>query len=403
MVKPVVTIARGQDRVATLRQCVGDQLGEVIRPGAEVLVKPNLVGGLPAERGSTVYPETIAAVVELVKEAGARRVVVAEDTGSHTDTTANFQAMGIAAALAGTGAELVDVRTAPHVKVKVNDGLAVDWLVYAKPYLDAEVLINLTKLKTHHQVGVTGSLKNMYTSLPQRYKILYHRGDLEKIVVDINSVRQADFVIIDGFPAMEGLGPEKGITVPMNVVLAGQNMVATDAVAASVMGFDPRCIRHLALASQRGLGPCDLDQIEVRGVPIAAVARPFKSGLEQIKEEQGHLVEIVDVTRCSGCTNVVGTALMVLQRRSGALDEIAGTRIYLGPVPEEEINWEGRVFLVGDCIEGFEDYPGFVPGCPPSVPDLVASLAVGDIRLAYFERDRELDREMCSYVCGIAA
>jgi hypothetical protein len=93
---------------------------------------------------------------------------------------------------------------------------------------------------------------------------------------------------------------------------------------------------------------------------------------------------------------------MVLLRRPGALEEMAGTRIYVGPIPEEEIDWEGRVFLVGDCTEGLEDYPGFVPGCPPSFVDVIASLAVGDVRLAYFERDDELDHEMCSYVCGTA-
>ena len=399
MGKPIVTIMRGRDRVATLRECVGNQLEEVIRPGADVLIKPNLVGGLPPDPGSTVYPETIAAVVKLAREADAGRVVVAEDSGSHRDTTEDYQRMGIVDALAGTGAELLDVSRAPHVKVPVKNGLVVDWLAYAKPYLDAEVLINLTKLKTHHQSAVSGSLKNMYTAIPEMYKIIFHRRDLEKVLVDINSIRQADFVIIDGFPAMEGLGPENGSPVPMNVAITGQNMVATDSVAASVMGLDPRCVRHLALAERYGLGPDDLNQIEVRGVPIAEVARQFKTGLDQVKEEVAGYVDVVDRTRCSGCTTVVGTVLMLLDRRPGALEEIKDTRIYLGALSPEEINWEGRVLLVGDCIKGFENYPGFVAGCPPSICEMMARVSLEDVRLTFFEREVELNQKMCSYVC----
>jgi uncharacterized protein (DUF362 family) len=397
--KPIVTIARGKDRIATLRGSVGHQLEQVIPRGAEVLIKPNLVGGLPPDPGSSVYPETIAAVVALAKEAGAGKVIVAEDSGSHQDTADDYLRMGIVDALADTGAQLLDVSRAPHVKVPVENGLEVDWLLYAQPYLDAEVLINLTKLKTHHQAAVSGSFKNMYTAVPEMYKLMFHRRDLEKLLVDINSVRQADFVIIDGFPAMEGLGPANGRPVPMNVVISGQNMVATDAVAASVMGLDPSCVRHLALADRYGLGPSDLNQIEVRGTPIADVTRPFKTGLDQAKEEFGEYVEVVDRTRCSGCTSVAATVLMLLTRRPEALEEIKGTRIYVGPITPGEINWEGRVVLLGECIKGLEDYPGFVPGCPPSICEAMARVSIRDLRLTYFEREVELQERLCSYVC----
>jgi hypothetical protein len=148
------------------------------------------------------------------------------------------------------------------------------------------------------------------------------------------------------------------------------------------------------------LGPSNLDRIEVRGVPIAKVARTFKTGLDQVKEEARGAVEVVDRTRCSGCTTVVGTVLMLLSRRAGAIEEIKGTRIYVGPIPPEEIKKEGRFILVGDCIKGFEDYPGFVPGCPPTVCETMAAISLKDVRLTFFERADEVDEQMCSYVCG---
>ena len=134
-------------------------------------------------------------------------------------------------------------------------------------------------------------------------------------------------------------------------------------------------------------------------MPIAEVARQFKTGLDQVKEEVAGYVDVVDRTRCSGCTTVVGTVLMLLDRRPGALEEIKDTRIYLGALSPEEINWEGRVLLVGDCIKGFENYPGFVAGCPPSICEMMARVSLEDVRLTFFEREVELNQKMCSYVC----
>jgi uncharacterized protein (DUF362 family) len=81
--------------------------------------------------------------------------------------------------------------------------------------------------------------------------------------------------IIDGFVGMHREGPKHGAPIPLGVAIAGTDPVAVDAVAASVMGFDPRTIAHLALAEAAGLGVADLDAIRVVGDPIAAVRRRF--------------------------------------------------------------------------------------------------------------------------------
>jgi uncharacterized protein (DUF362 family) len=75
---------------------------------------------------------------------------------------------------------------------------------------------------------------------------------------------------------MEGEGPFEGELVELGLVIAGNNVVSTDACAAAVMGIDPSSIDHLKLASEKGLGTINLDEVKVRGESIEAVRRPFR-------------------------------------------------------------------------------------------------------------------------------
>jgi uncharacterized protein (DUF362 family) len=79
--------------------------------------------------------------------------------------------------------------------------------------------------------------------------------------------------VVDGFIAMHREGPRNGTPIQLGTVVAGTDAVAVDAVAAAVMGFDPRQIGYLAYAQAEGLGVADLDAITIVGDPIAAVRR----------------------------------------------------------------------------------------------------------------------------------
>jgi len=86
---------------------------------------------------------------------------------------------------------------------------------------------------------------------------------------------QLGLVVIDGSTAMEGEGPGDGMLVPMNVIIAGTNPLATDIVAASVMGFEPYEVPTFVQANRVGMRPTGLDEIEIRGAEIASVRRQF--------------------------------------------------------------------------------------------------------------------------------
>ncbi|MEM3673760.1 MAG: DUF362 domain-containing protein [Candidatus Bathyarchaeia archaeon] len=87
--------------------------------------------------------------------------------------------------------------------------------------------------------------------------------------------------IVDATTCLEGEGPFKGEPLQLNMIVAGDNAVATDAVMANVMGFEPRKIMHLRLAFEKGLGPISLDEIDIRGLKIEEVRREFKKASKE--------------------------------------------------------------------------------------------------------------------------
>jgi uncharacterized protein (DUF362 family) len=135
-------------------------------------------------------------------------------------------------------------------------------------------VISAAKMKTHMATKVTLGMKNMFGLLPDKFKGKFHMNGISKVVVDINTVIKPALTVIDGFVAMEGRGPTDGTPVKMDLIIAGKDVVATDATAARVMGFDPHEISHIRTAAQKGLG--NIDNIEIVGSKLEDVKRVFK-------------------------------------------------------------------------------------------------------------------------------
>lgn len=386
--KAIVYIERGEDRLETARRCAAEPLAALIRPGSRVLLKVNQVGGFPWQRGSTVCPDLIGEVALMVKEAGAGEVGIAEDVGRDQDTMAMWVETGTVEVAERVGATLVDLRQHPHPEQPVPGGLVVDRLAFSAPLLEWDLLVGVTKLKTHHHAGVTGAMKNLFGGIPDEMKRRFHRSDMDKAIVDINTVRRADFTIVDAFPAMEGLGPHSGDAVPMNLTIAGTDPIAVDAVGAAVMGFSPNWARYIRIAGEKGLGIADLSRIEVRGAPIAAVRRKFKTSLAQIAEMLGENVEVVDHTDCNGCACAVGTAFMLLLRRHGTTPEdLKGLQVHIGG-DASSLPRHGKVLLVGDCCTGCDPHdPRWLRGCPPTITEVMNRISAADVPLTFMGSD----------------
>jgi len=138
----------------------------------------------------------------------------------------------------------------------------------------------MPKLKTHHWVGMTCSLKNLYGVLPGvKYgwpkNVLHHAG-IPQTVFDINASLPKTISIVDGIVGMEGDGPIMGSAKPLGLVIVGTNPTAVDATCARIMGLDPTRINYLQLADGR-LGPLADRRIRQCGERWQDVATPFFS------------------------------------------------------------------------------------------------------------------------------
>jgi uncharacterized protein (DUF362 family) len=94
-------------------------------------------------------------------------------------------------------------------------------------------------------------------------------------ILDMVRANKLGLVVIDGSTAMEGNGPDNGVLVPMNVIIAGTNPLATDMVATRTMGFAPEDVPTFVQANKIGMRPARLDDIEIRGAAIADVKQSF--------------------------------------------------------------------------------------------------------------------------------
>jgi uncharacterized protein (DUF362 family) len=140
-----------------------------------------------------------------------------------------------------------------------------------KIYVDADVVITVAKLKTHEDIILSLGLKNVFGVPPKelysrpraKLALHYEYGSTHNPIVDLNLIRLPDFTVIDGIIGGERSGPRSGKAVKSEMVIAGRNVASVDAVGAYIMGFNPRAIPHIRMASEVGIGPIDLTQINV--------------------------------------------------------------------------------------------------------------------------------------------
>jgi uncharacterized protein (DUF362 family) len=251
---------------------------EVDVRGKRVLLKPNLVEYEPGTVINT-HPHVVIGAAIAFRQAGAREVFVAEGPGHRRDIEYLLSSTGMLRLL---GSEKV-----PFVDLNHDDVHAVplrSWftglreLALPQAVLDADVIVSMPKLKTHHWAGITCSMKNFFGVVPGAVygwpKNLLHFRGIDQSILDIVATVRPHLAIVDGVVGMEGDGPIMGRPKAAGVILMGRDLVAVDASAARVMGLRPEGVRYLTEAA-RFLGNIDRDAIPMRGERLERFVTPF--------------------------------------------------------------------------------------------------------------------------------
>lgn len=244
----------------------------------KIVIKVNLCKPFPADSGATVDIRIVEELINLIWENN-------NDVEIYL-TESNSLSRSAETAFRDTGYRLLEakydrlhlVNLSKGAKMLVKDrkfryfknGLRVSYL-----FFDCDYFISIAKLKTHEFEKLAGIIKNQFGCLPTSNKEQYH-PQIGHVLGDVNSLLRPDLSIIDGIVAMEGKGPTFGTPKKMNLLIIGNDPVATDAVAARIMGFDPHEVPHLWTVAQRGLGEIESKYIHLIGESIERVKSPFR-------------------------------------------------------------------------------------------------------------------------------
>lgn len=247
--------------------------GQAVSVEKPVLVKPNYVTTDHPSTGITTDCRVIDGVVSFLKQHGAKEILIGEGTGFR-DTLEAFRVAGVDRVAERWNVRMVDLNKDEFIEVRPPNARTLKKVKIAKTALESTI-VSVPKLKPHSGASVTLSLKNMMGAMTPKGSM---HGHLSQNIIDLASVIKPSIALIDGIIAGEG-HETSGNPVEMNLVIAGTDPVAVDAVGAAVMGISPDSVKHLRLAEESGLGTCDLKRIQIVGEPIEKVQKKFKTSM----------------------------------------------------------------------------------------------------------------------------
>jgi uncharacterized protein (DUF362 family) len=377
--KSRVSISKGRNIARVVRQAVGlaGGLKKLISSGSRVLIKPNLSVALPANTGVTTDPRVVTALIELVREAGAKEIMVGESAVVGFDAGAIFDALKVRNLFEKAGAKVLNLDQDETVEIKIPKGEVLKKLKVCRTAFESDVIISVPKMKTHFQTGVTLSLKNMKGTVPDVSKRIIHRigipvkkreeYGLDHAIVDLNTVISADLAVIDATVSLEGFVPGPrliGTPVHMDTIIAGFDPVAVDAVGCRVIGLNPMEVRHIRLAHERKLGRMLPEEIEVVGRSVESVLHPLKTGIPEAGQIHENIT-IIEGKGCSGCSVTNRMALSFFSPRD--IENFGSITLIVGDTASTDYQFKGRCFFIGNCaIRSHKGKKGKnIGGCPP--------------------------------------
>lgn len=239
-------------------------ISSYVKRGNRVLLKPNMLSAKAPERGITTHPVVLEAMIHQVRQAGGHVWIGDSPSGALKGVKRCWQNTGFLEVAEKTGCELINFEAAGSV-VREKQGRQYH---IAKAVLEADVVINLPKFKTHGFTLYTGAIKNLYGTLPGFQKARFHKqlphpDKFSQVITDIYGFVKPALHFMDGILGMEGNGPATGDLRDVGLLLASPDGVALDTVASAIMGFNPEEIDAIRLAGRDGLGEIHLDQISI--------------------------------------------------------------------------------------------------------------------------------------------
>jgi uncharacterized protein (DUF362 family) len=376
--RSLVGISQGTDpekMVAEVFSLLGG-LENLIRPNSTVVLKPNAGHPAAAETSVNTSPAVVAAVINEVKKARPKEIIVAEAAAIGCDTMNVLEVSGIGAAAEDNGARIIDIkREKDLINIPIRDARSnLKKVKLPRFLLEAEHIVNLPIFKSHASMVFTCALKNLKGVVQDVTHLQMHQTDLAAAMMDVWSVIRADLSIADLIRPAEGFGPHTTLPTDFGCLVGSKDPVALDATACRMVGLPLDKVAYFAPAKERGLGNFEEELIDVRGRTIAEVFKqlwfPYLEGFETWPEYDFHTSGA-----CSSCEALVAFTMEKL-KALGEYERNAGCTIMVGAKRDDEMPKDvdpNNVILVGDCLRRFKGkgVGHWAGNCPPLEPHVL--------------------------------
>lgn len=374
MSKSIISIVKGTGT----RQMVEEAfslLGGVkslIKYNSIVVIKPNAGHVASPESSVNTSPALVAAVIEELRKAHPKEIILAEASAIGCDTLECLKASGIGKAAEDAGVDrIIDIKNDEDlIDMPIRDARS-DLTKASLPrfLVEADHLVNLPIFKSHVSMVFTCALKNIKGVVQDKVHYLMHQTNLAAAMMDLWSVVRADLTIADLIRPMEGFGPHTGRATDFGCIVAGKDPVAVDATVCRMVGLDIDKVDYFEAACERGLGTIEENRIEIRGNTIEEVYKPlhlpYLEGFDAWPEYNFYTEHA-----CSSCQSLAAFN-MVKMKVLGEYDKYKGTNIIIGRKRElpEGVQPGKSLILMGDCLRPLRKKIGgdcvFLAGCPP--------------------------------------
>lgn len=254
-----------------------------ISPGDRVLLKPNMLAAKDPDKAVTTHPALVQVVARLAQEAGG--IVSIGDSPGIGGFSRVADTCGFSKAARESGAVLVEFKDG----IELQGSGTFRSIRLARPYYEADKIINLPKLKTHEMMTMTCAVKNLFGAVIGAEKAAWHmkagssRELFAKLLLEIYQLKKPTLNIVDAIIAMEGNGPGSGDPIKLGLLIAGINPVAVDVIAGKLGGIPADLLYIEREAARMGIRGAVSEDILLCGTPIETISKArfrLPSGLD---------------------------------------------------------------------------------------------------------------------------
>ena len=265
----------GGDPAAMLAQTLSELggIGRFVKPGAKVVVKPNIGWDNSPEEGGNTNPELVGALVRTCREAGAAKVEVLDHTCDNWKSC--YTNSGIEAAVRAAGGVMLSADDkADYREVALPRGKKLKSALVHRAVLDSDVWFNVPVLKSHGGAVVTAAMKNLMGIVWNRHT--FHLHGLHQCIADICTLPKPPALnIVDAWRVLAAKGPRGGRgkqVILAKGLFASPDMVAADAAGCrffeQVRGSSAGEASYVRLGAELGVGADDLSGLNIRRLKI---------------------------------------------------------------------------------------------------------------------------------------